>query len=187
MRAMIEGLPPLPEGYEKRMPRHAEANQLAPVGKDTSGRSAFLTPDAAAAWAAMRDAAAREGIELLLVSAYRDVTRQREIIRAKLSSGIPLAEILRVSAYPGFSEHHSGRAVDIGAPGCEGLTGEFEGTPQFSWLMERAGGFGFKLSYPRVNRFGIAYEPWHWCFEGKDGAATDPGCSPPKDDVRKEG
>jgi len=135
---MIEGLPPLPEGYEKRMPRHAEANQLAPVGKDTSGRSAFLTPDAAAAWAAMRDAAAREGIELLLVSAYRDVTRQREIIRAKLSSGIPLAEILRVSAYPGFSEHHSGRAVDIGAPGCEGLTGEFEGTPQFSWLMERA-------------------------------------------------
>ena len=28
----------------------------------------------------------------------------------------------------------------------------------------RAGDFGFALSYPRGNRHGIAYEPWHWCW-----------------------
>ncbi len=160
------GLPPLPSGYEARMPRHAEPDQLQPVGPDSSGRAAFLAPAAALAWASMRDAAARDGVELLLVSAFRSIERQGAIIAAKVASGKSLDEILRVSAYPGFSEHHSGLAVDVGAPGCEDLTERFEGTAQFAWLVGNAGRFGFALTYPRGNRFGIAYEPWHWRHGG---------------------
>jgi len=75
-----------------------------------------------------------------------------------------LADILKVSAYPGYSEHHTGRAVDIGSPDCAHLTEAFEATREFSWLAEHAAGFGFVLSYPRDNPHGIAFEPWHWCL-----------------------
>lgn len=160
-------LPPLPGDYVKRMPAHPEGSPLSSVGRDTSGRDALLVPAAADAWLAMKAAASRDGAELLLISAFRGVDRQREIVARKVASGQPLSEILRVSAYPGFSEHHSGRAVDLGAPGCSDLTERFEQTQQFAWLTRHAGRFGFSLTYPRENRYGIAYEPWHWCFEPK--------------------
>ncbi len=171
--------PPLPPGYEGRMPRHGEPPVLWPVGRDTSGREASLAPGAALAWEAMRERAAGDGAELLLVSAFRSVARQRTIVAGKLARGIAWADILAVSAYPGFSEHHSGRAVDLGAPGCEDLAEGFERTAQFAWLLSHAGRFGFALTYPGGNRFGIAYEPWHWCHAGGDGAS--PGARNPAD------
>jgi D-alanyl-D-alanine carboxypeptidase len=157
-------LPPLPHDYEARMPRHEEAQILSSVGRDTSGRDALLTPSAAAAWLAMQEGAAKFGNELLVISAFRSIARQRTILESKLEAGVSWSEILAVSAYPGFSEHHTGRAVDIGAPGCEDLTEQFEVTDQFKWLSANAQRFGFSLSYPRNNRFGIIWEPWHWCF-----------------------
>jgi D-alanyl-D-alanine carboxypeptidase len=146
------------------MPRHEEAQILHSVGRDTSDRDALLTPSAAAAWLEMKEIAARSGIELLVISAFRSIARQRAILESKLEAGVSWSEILAVSAYPGFSEHHTGRAVDVGAPGCEELTERFEATDQFKWLSANAHRFGFSLSYPRDNRFGVIYEPWHWCY-----------------------
>lgn len=152
-------LPPLPEGYEERMPRFADATELVRAGRDTSDRDALMEPRAAVAWQSMSDSARRAGLELLLVSAYRSAERQRVIVSAKLERGELWEDILRTSAYPGFSEHHTGRAVDIGAPGCDDLTEHFEKTREFSWLCENAGLFGFYLSYPRGNSNGIASNP----------------------------
>lgn len=146
------------------MPRCEEAHDLRPVGFDASGREALLAPNAAAAWLAMRQAAELQEVALLLVSAFRSIARQREILESKLASGASWPDILSVNAYPGFSEHHTGRAIDIGAPEQRGLTAAFEGTKQFAWLSSNAGRFGFALSYPQSNSSGIAYEPWHWCF-----------------------
>ncbi len=75
-----------------------------------------------------------------------------------------LTGILTVNAYPGFSEHHTGRAIDIGSPDCPLLTEGFARTKEFAWLQTHARRFRFALSYPLGNRFGIAYEPWHWCL-----------------------
>jgi len=33
---------------------------------------------------------------------------------------------------------------------------------RFAWLARHAHRFGFAMTYPRGNRLGIAYEPWHW-------------------------
>lgn len=175
MDSLPKDLPPLPPGYEGLMPRHAEPPLLHSVGKDTSGRDASLTPEAAQAWESMKECARTEGIALVLVSSFRSVERQRAIVLGKVEAGAPLAEILKVSAYPGFSEHHSGRAVDLGAPGCEDLTEQFEGTREFAWLLVNARRFGFALTYPRGNPFGIAYEPWHWCFDGGSAQGARPG------------
>lgn len=146
--------------------RHfADARRLTPVGLGTDGRDKMLTPQAARAWWAMRDAAAGEQIELLLISGFRSLDFQAALIRAKLQRGLPLAEVLHVNAPPGFSEHHTGRAVDIGAADCAALDVAFEQTPAFAWLQQHAAEFGFYLSYPLGNAAGFMYEPWHWCFK----------------------
>jgi len=156
-------LPPLPPSYADRMPRVDEASEFAFVGLDHMERDAFLIPLAAAAWKRMKLAAATDGVELILVSAFRSIARQAALVAGKLSKGMTLEEALEYSAYPGFSEHHSGNAVDIGTTGACHLEEEFESTPAFAWLCEHAADFGFTMTYPRDNQFGIAYEPWHWC------------------------
>ena len=128
------------------------------------GRAVRLAPRAAAAWKRMHVTATRDGIVLLPLSGFRSVARQRAIIRGKLADGQRLAEILRLIAAPGFSEHHTGRALDIGSPDDLAQDEHFARTTAFHWLRRHAGKFGFRLSYPRRNPHGIAYEPWHWCW-----------------------
>jgi LAS superfamily LD-carboxypeptidase LdcB len=113
----------------------------------------------------MRQAAAADGVELGIVSAFRSVAYQRSIVARKLAAGRTLAAILRSSAYPGHSEHHTGRAVDIGGGGRP-LTGIFALTRQYRWLLSHAREFGFRLSYSRRNPAGVIFEPWHWCYVG---------------------
>ncbi len=112
----------------------------------------------------MRDTAAETGIELQIVSAFRSVEYQLGILRRKLDRGQTIAEILRVSAAPGYSEHHTGRALDITTPGFAALEEQFEHSAAFAWLSTNAQAHGFRLSFPRGNRHGIVYEPWHWCW-----------------------
>lgn len=123
-----------------------------------------LLPDVTAGWIALHAAAARESIALEAYSGFRSVARQAEIVQAKLNSGMTIQEILRTVAPPGFSEHHTGRAIDLGTPGEPELEESFGQTPAFAWLSRCAADFGFTLSYPRNNRHGIAFEPWHWFF-----------------------
>jgi D-alanyl-D-alanine carboxypeptidase len=141
-----------------------EAAELEVVQVDPDGREHRLAPPAAAAWRAMRDAAAAEGVAMHVVSAFRSVERQAEIIRAKLDRGQAIDDILCVSAAPGYSEHHSGLALDIGSGDAPALEQVFETTPAFAWLRANAGRYGFVLSYPPDNPQGYAYEPWHWRF-----------------------
>jgi D-alanyl-D-alanine carboxypeptidase len=146
---------------------HEEAPELVLAERNAAGREFLLTPAAAAAWWKMRAAALADGQTLILLSAFRSVARQAEIIRAKRAAGQPIEAILRASAPPGFSEHHTGRAVDIGTPAHPELEASFEATPAFDWLCRHALRFGFTLSYPRGNAAGFMAEPWHWCFQGE--------------------
>jgi D-alanyl-D-alanine carboxypeptidase len=93
------------------------------------------------------------------------VARQTLIVRRKLARGQHIEEILKVSAIPGCSEHHTGRALDLGSPDHLKLEPSFARTAAYRWLRRRAGAFGFRLSYPRNNPQGIAFEPWHWCWQ----------------------
>ncbi|HEY4990089.1 MAG TPA: D-alanyl-D-alanine carboxypeptidase family protein, partial [Opitutaceae bacterium] len=77
----------------------------------------------------------------------------------------------KVNAAPGYSEHHTGRAVDIGVPDEPPLEEGFALTQAFSWLTAHAREFGFALSYACGNPQGIAYEPWHWLYADADDGA----------------
>ncbi len=147
-----------------RLPLCGEPEKLVETEPDYLQRPRQLTPSAFAAWTAMKHSAASAGVEIFLVSAYRSLWYQQQLIANKLAQGQMLENILKVNAAPGFSEHHTGRAVDIGTSACEVLVEEFETTPAFKWLADNAGKFGFTMSYARENSLGINYEPWHWCF-----------------------
>ena len=110
-------------------------------------------------WLAMQAAATAAGIPLRLRAGFRTIGEQANLIREQVRLGRSMNEILTEIAAPGYSEHHKGRALDIDCvPGAK----EFDKTPAFDWLCRNAGTFGFELSYPRDNRCGIVFEPWHW-------------------------
>jgi len=157
----------IPEAYlsDSPLPLCIEPGALVDTEPDYYDRPQRLEADAFQAWTAMKKAAADVGVTLHLISAFRDLEYQRKLIVRKLDQGQSIDDILRVNAAPGFSEHHTGRAIDIGTPGCDALVEEFENTKAFQWLSEKAGEFGFSLSYPRGNPLGISYEPWHWCYK----------------------
>lgn len=134
-------------------------------GLDLQGRPVRLEPSASRAFHALTRAARDRGIVPVVVSSYRSLEHQARLVRQALGRGQPLASVLSRIAPPGFSEHHSGRAVDLSAAGePEPLTEAFEGTAFYLWLTEEATRFGFALSYPRNNRAGFIYEPWHWAY-----------------------
>jgi zinc D-Ala-D-Ala carboxypeptidase len=146
------------------MPLQQECVNLVDTELDVFGRQPRLDARAFAAWTEMKKAAARDGIELQLVSAFRSVAYQRDLIQRKLARGETIAAILSVNAAPGYSEHHTGRALDIGTPGYAHLEVEFEESPAFAWLKSHAAQFGFHMSFARNNSYGVQYEPWHWCY-----------------------
>jgi D-alanyl-D-alanine carboxypeptidase len=149
-------------GLDGSRPVFEEAVDLVEVGPNLVGRMQRLAPETARMWVEMVDAAAADGVVLLIVSGFRGFDYQARLIRKKINAGQEVNEILRVNAAPGFSEHHTGRAVDIATPGSRPLTEEFEGSDAFRWLSENAARFGFSMTYPRDNACGFIYEPWHW-------------------------
>ncbi len=169
----------LPECYERpaklgtcfnHLP-YAEAPQsdLQVVDVASDGYRIQLRSAAAIKFQEMQSAARREGINIYAISGFRSIALQKELFYGiARQRGQDLAARARVSAPPGYSEHHTGYAVDIGDannPSTE-LRISFERTRAFAWLSRNAGRFGFEMSFPKNEPQGISYEPWHWRFVG---------------------
>ena len=116
----------------------------------------------------MREEAKKDGVYLVFLSGYRSINLQNDIFYSlKSIRNQEAAERARVSAPPGYSEHSTGFAIDIGdATQREtDFETEFENTDAFRWLKKNAAKFHFKLSFNKDNKY-IDYEPWHWRYEG---------------------
>lgn len=148
----------VPRDYPQRgMPFHREASDLVAVPCGIDGEHRWMTPATRSQWLALQAAAAADGITILVRAAFRSVDAQARLIREELSFGGDIDQLLTGIAAPGYSQHHTGRALDIERTGVD-----FENTPAFEWLCRNAAPYGFELSYPRGNPYGIMYEPWHW-------------------------
>ena len=137
---------------------------LTTLASPSNGNPVQLIRSAAGAWDGLQVAALATGITLLPLSGFRSVSRQAEIIRRKLNQGISISEILTSVAAPGYSEHHTGCALDLVTPEEPDLEEHFANTPAYHWLQNNAANWDFHLSYPRENPHGIVFEPWHWCW-----------------------
>lgn len=131
----------------------------------------FLHPDAARAFLELSIRAASDGIYLIPRSAFRSHRFQRDLfLLVARRDGLSFAETVRQVALPGYSEHHTGFAVDIDRGPFENREMKFEETRAYRWLSHNAASFGFRNSFPRDNVFGVAFEPWHWRWEGSPSA-----------------
>lgn len=158
---------PLTQGLLGHLPyEEAPAEELAPIVPDGSIK---LRRAAAARYQEMANAARRDGVVLVPISGFRSVNDQDYLFfDVKAQRGQVATQRAQVSAPPGYSEHHTGYAVDIGdadVPSTH-LSPDFENTRAFQWLNQNAAYYSFEISFPRDNPQGVSYEPWHWRFVG---------------------
>ena len=107
--------------------------------------------------------AARDGVPLFVVSAYRSFAEQAAVKTGhEVTYGSGANQF---SADQGYSEHQLGTTVDFSAEGIAGLSLAFEDSAAYEWLEQNAYKFGFILSYPKGNTY-YHFEPWHWRFVG---------------------
>ncbi len=144
----------------------APLSELEPI---TSDGRIQLREAAAKKFKAMRAAAQADGILLVPISGYRTQQQQQHLFfDIKAQRGQVATQRAEVSAPPGYSEHHTGYAVDIGdgRTPATNLNTNFENTAAFKWLEKNAAYYSFELSFPKGNPQGVSYEPWHWRFVG---------------------
>ena len=116
----------------------------------------------------MKDDAEKEGVYLVFLSGYRSIKLQKQIFYSLKSIRNQIAsERARVSAPPGYSEHSTGFAIDIGDAYARETDFEesFEKTSAFKWLKNNAAKYHFRLSFDK-KQISVDYEPWHWRYEG---------------------
>jgi len=144
----------------------APTSTLAPVTADGSFKMRSV---AAQKFQEMQAAAKAEGVNLAIISAFRDLETQEQLFfGVKEQRSQDATKRAEVSAPPGYSEHHTGYALDIGdgnAPATN-LETDFAKTAAFRWLEQNALKYSFEMSFPPDNKQGVSYEPWHWRFVG---------------------
>ncbi|MBI2011062.1 MAG: D-alanyl-D-alanine carboxypeptidase family protein [Candidatus Colwellbacteria bacterium] len=108
--------------------------------------------------------------KLLIESGYRSPARQLIVFLYYLNfHKFNFQKVVKRVAIPGYSEHGfpKSQAVDFittdGIPNDENPR-EFAKTIEYKWLLKNANRFGFYESYPRNNKLGVTFEPWHWQF-----------------------
>jgi zinc D-Ala-D-Ala carboxypeptidase len=144
----------------------ASESELVAITSDGSIR---LQTAAAEKFRQMEADARAQGINLSVISGYRSLKEQDvlffDVKEQRVEGATKRAE---VSAPPGYSEHHTGYAIDLGDANvpATNLNPQFEKTAAFQWLAKNAAKYSFELSFPKNNSQGISYEPWHWRFVG---------------------
>ena len=119
-------------------------------------------------------AASEDGVTLWLASGYRSVALQEEILEQAVQSRIyqlgMTEEEAREDALltinpPGYSEHHTGLAVDF-----NDVSDDFESTDAYYWLASHAADYGFIQRYKqsKIDVTGISNESWHYRYVGKE-------------------
>lgn len=131
--------------------------------KSSSGH--YLTYDTNEAFERMKNDALKDGYTLGIASAYRSISSQNYLYNNYLNQDNQDV-VDTYSARAGYSEHHTGEAIDL--IGSFGSIDEFEQTKESKWVEENAYKYGFIIRYKKEyeNITGYKYEPWHIRYIG---------------------
>ncbi len=105
--------------------------------------------------------------DMMIVSGYRNVQSQRDIYNDRVATQGEEMAALYV-ATPGYSEHHTGLAMDLSFYMDDGTSVNIEQYEHGPWLNENCTDYGFVLRYPqdKVDITKIGYEFWHYRYVG---------------------
>ncbi len=119
----------------------------------------------------LREALLEEGIQIELDSCYRSVDAQIDIWN-RFTEEYGEEYVKKYVAVPGYSEHHTGLAIDI----CLVVDGKtidenddmIAEEKIFAVIHAKLADFGFILRYPlgKEEITGYSYEPWHLRYVG---------------------
>lgn len=117
---------------------------------------------------------ASSGKSMLIGSGYRSPANQAINFLYWLKYyNYDFAKTLSYVAIPGYSQHSLAKHTAVDFRTEEGIWvfdappfGRFDETPEYAWLLQNAGKYGFVLAFPEGNTFGAAFEPWHWQYQG---------------------
>lgn len=146
------------------------ANKQNPLPSDYAPG---VDPEAKSAFDEMRAEALKSNFDLIAFSTFRDFDRQKKLYEGYVAKDGE-KEADRYSARPGFSEHQTGLAFDIGETGKEvhWAKASFGDTEAGKWVAENAHLYGFILRYPegKEELTGYMHESWHFRYVGKETA-----------------
>lgn len=161
-------LPETPPDHLLNHRRYAEANPTDLVPLNPSSQLKLQRP-AQIAVNQMIAQAKSEGVQLGIASAFRSIEDQNHLFfDVKAERGENSKTRAEVSAPPGYSEHHTGYAIDFideSRPSTHTET-SFETTPAYQWLKQNAPAYNFEISFPKDPDSRVSYEPWHWRYVG---------------------
>nr|WP_307991454.1 M15 family metallopeptidase [uncultured Niameybacter sp.] len=143
-----------------KLPDDFVPEQLVPL---SSGP--LVTPATKEAYEQMVKDARNEGYTIRGASAYRSISYQKDVYNRYLNQD-PQEVVDTYSARPGFSEHHTGRTIDL--DNISSSMDDFEDTKEAKWITENAYKYGFIVRYPKncEDITGYMYEPWHITYVG---------------------
>ena len=115
------------------------------------------------AYQKMQEAAVKEGYSIVINSAYRSYQDQIDISNSYLRA-YGQNYVDKYVAKPGFSEHQTGLAFDIGSR----KVNVFENSKEYGWMQENAHKYGFirRFSKQKEGITGFRNEPWHYRYVG---------------------
>jgi D-alanyl-D-alanine carboxypeptidase len=165
-------LPPKPSQYGHLPYSEASPETLKDVGKYYD-RFERLHSEATKVFKEMQAKARSDGIGLIPISGFRTIADQELLFSRQIKRQGSREAAASLSAPPGFSEHHTGYAIDIGEESnpATDLKFDFEYTQAYRWLNKNARAYGFRLSFPRNNSQGVRFEPWHWRYVASPSAS----------------
>jgi D-alanyl-D-alanine carboxypeptidase len=101
---------------------------------------------------------------VIITQGFRTYEEQKEMLELKIRQ---YGENQTVAQKPGFSEHHTGYAMDISTYE-NNIMGTFTGENEYAFIFDNAYKYGFILRYPQGKEdvTGISYESWHFRYVG---------------------
>ena len=127
----------------------------------------IATPQTVAAYQKLTDDMEELGMKIYVCSSYRSVNYQDRLYRYYLKTD-SVEEVDTYSSRPGFSEHHTGRAIDVSQ--VYNKLEAFEGSDEALWLYANAYKYGFIVRYKddQTDVTGYIFEPWHIVYVGEE-------------------
>lgn len=183
-----ETMPEIPQPDKNillgKLSKSQKDSLLSPIDSKYANRDGmYMHKKAYNAFLKMHNAAGKDGIELIIVSAFRDFDHQKRIWENKwtgrqILSGNIIAtdimdseeramEILKFSAMPGTSRHHWGTDIDMNSLN-NNYFASGRGMREYEWLVDHAHKFGFCQPYTHKNeerQSGYEEEKWHWSYK----------------------
>ena len=170
-------------GPKNKIENEVSENQLTTLSDNSHQVDSRISKD----YEAFSEAATKAGFPLVIISAFRSVESQKEVFDTNVNGLVSgngmsqeeaIAKTKETITEPGYSEHHTGLAVDIvdqdwyNSYSTQVLDASYGDQPGAKWIAENAPKYGFIIRYPkdRQDITGITYEPWHIRYVGKKNA-----------------